>query len=197
MAMTPGTTNRTPATMPPTRPVQQPADIDRELLRLRPGQQHAVVQRMQEPALRDPVLLLDEDAVHDRDLAGRAAEAEQGDPQPDAQRFAEADAVIGCRLAPASIVFSIVASITASPCWWASCASRLSRVAAPAVERVVQRHAGLELFEIVVEHARQAERSGEQSGRFRRQIGPSGVGAAHHRGQPQQAAAWRGRTPRS
>ena len=31
------------------RPVQQPADIGRELLRLGPGQQHAVVQRVQEP----------------------------------------------------------------------------------------------------------------------------------------------------
>ena len=50
-------------------PVQQPADIGGELLRLRPRQQHAVVQRMQEPALGDPVLFLDQDAMHHRDLA--------------------------------------------------------------------------------------------------------------------------------
>ena len=34
---------------PAPGPVQQPADIDRELLRLGPRQQHAVVERMQEP----------------------------------------------------------------------------------------------------------------------------------------------------
>ena len=63
--------------------VQQPADVDGELLRLGAGQQHAVVERVQEPRLADPALLLDQDAVHDRDLAGRAAEAERGDPRPD------------------------------------------------------------------------------------------------------------------
>ena len=55
-------------------PVQQPADIGRQLLRLRARQQHAVVQRMQKPALGDPVLFLDQDAVHDCDLPGGAAE---------------------------------------------------------------------------------------------------------------------------
>ena len=76
-------------------PVQQPADIGRELLRLRARQQHAVVQRMQEPALGNPVLLLDENAMHHRDLPGRAAKAQDGDPQPDPEGFAKADAVAG------------------------------------------------------------------------------------------------------
>ena len=58
------------------RAVHEPADIGGELLRLGAGQEHAVVQRMQEPVLADPALLLDEDAVHDRDLAGGAAEAD-------------------------------------------------------------------------------------------------------------------------
>ena len=40
-------------------------------------------------------------------------------------------------------------------------------VAAPAIERIVERDAGLELFEIVIIHPRQAERSREQPGRFR------------------------------
>ena len=66
------------------RAVHQPADIDGELLGLGSGQQHAVVQRMQEPALGDPPLLLDDDAVHHRDLPGRAAEAQGGDARPDA-----------------------------------------------------------------------------------------------------------------
>ena len=73
--------------------MHQPADIDRQLMRFGAGQQHAVAQRMQKPALADPFLLVDDDAVHDRDLSGRAAEAERGDAQPDPERFAERDAV--------------------------------------------------------------------------------------------------------
>ena len=75
------------------RAVQQPADIGGKLGRLRTGQQHAVIERVEEPALADPVPLVDQHAVHHGDLAGRAAEAEQPDPEPDAERLAEADAV--------------------------------------------------------------------------------------------------------
>ena len=76
-------------------PVQQPADIGGELLRLRARQQHAVVQRMQKTAFRNPVLLLDQDAVHHRDLPRGAAEAQQRHPQPDPESLAKADAVAG------------------------------------------------------------------------------------------------------
>ena len=75
--------------------VHQPADIGRKLLRLGARQQHAVVQCMQETALGDPVLLLDQDAMHHRDLARGPAKAQAGDPEPDAKRFVEADAVAG------------------------------------------------------------------------------------------------------
>src|SRR5215207_10928793 len=77
------------------RPVHQPADIGRELLRLRPGKEHAVIERMQKPVLGNPALLLDEDLVHYRDLAGWAAEAQQGDTQPDAKCFRQRHAVRG------------------------------------------------------------------------------------------------------
>ena len=77
------------------RAVHEPADVGGELLRLGAGQEHAVVQGMQEPVLADPALLLDDDAVHDRDLAGGSAEAEQRDARPDPERLAEADAVRG------------------------------------------------------------------------------------------------------
>jgi hypothetical protein len=50
---------------------------------------------MQEPPFGNPVFLLNENAVHHRDLAGRAAETQYGDPQPDPEGFAEADAVTG------------------------------------------------------------------------------------------------------
>ena len=57
------------------RAVHQPADIGRELLGLGTGQQHAIVERMQEAALGHPLFFFDENAVHHRDLTGRAAEA--------------------------------------------------------------------------------------------------------------------------
>ena len=75
--------------------MQQPADVHRELLRFRSRQQHAVVQRMQEPALADPALLLDQNAVHHRDLPGRPAEAERGDLRPDPYGLTERDVVTG------------------------------------------------------------------------------------------------------
>ena len=95
MARRPGRTKSVPATSPPYRLMQQPADVDGELLRLGPGQQHAVVEGMQEPVLADPALLLDQDAVHHRDLAGGAAKGERGDPGPDAHRVAERNPVQG------------------------------------------------------------------------------------------------------
>ena len=45
---------------------------------------------------------------------------------------------------------------------------------------------GLELLEVVRIHPRQAERGGEQARRFRREVQPGRVGAAHDRGQPQE-----------
>ena len=62
--------------------VEQPAGVDRELLRLGPGQEHAVAQRVQEPPLADPAPLVDQRALHDRDLARRAAEGLQRDQEP-------------------------------------------------------------------------------------------------------------------
>ena len=69
--------------------VHQPADVRRELLRLWAGEQHAVVQRVQKSTLADPFPALDDLAVHDRDLAGRPAEAVERDIRPRSQRLAE------------------------------------------------------------------------------------------------------------
>ena len=88
----------------PRPAVHQPADIGGELLSLRAGQQHAVAQRVQKPALADPFLLVDDDPVHHRDLARRSAERQRGDPQPDPERLAERDAVAGIgRVVPMEI----------------------------------------------------------------------------------------------
>ena len=75
--------------------VHQPADVDGELLRLGAGQQGAVVQRLQETLLADPLLLLDDDAMHHGDLAGRSAEGECRDTGPHFHGFGEGDAVVG------------------------------------------------------------------------------------------------------
>jgi hypothetical protein len=73
--------------------MHQPADVRGELLRLGSGQKHAVVERMQEPALRHPSFFFDENAVHDGDLPGRAAEAQRRDTKPDAKGFSHRNAV--------------------------------------------------------------------------------------------------------
>ena len=85
----PGSTKSMPAASAAPHAVHQPADIGGKLLRLGAGQEHAVVQRMQEPRLVDPAFLLDQHAVHQRDLAGGAAEIDEPDLEPDRQRLAE------------------------------------------------------------------------------------------------------------
>jgi hypothetical protein len=70
--------------------MHDPAEIGRQLLRLRPRQQRAKAQRMQKPLLSQPVPLLHNLAVHHGDLPGRPAERQQPDPQPHAQRDAKA-----------------------------------------------------------------------------------------------------------
>src|SRR3984893_5918494 len=97
MAIMPGTTNTPPAMIPPGGPVHHPADISRELLRLRSRQQHAVIEGVQESCFRNPVFLLDEDSMHHRDLSGGAAEAEACDPQPHLHTSSERDAVLWLR----------------------------------------------------------------------------------------------------
>ncbi len=73
--------------------VQPPADIGRELHRLGAGEKHAEIQCRQIARLVDPALLVDDDAMHERDLAGRAAKREKPDLGPHLQRFSE------CRMA--------------------------------------------------------------------------------------------------
>ena len=72
------------------RAVHQPAEVGGELLRLGAGQQHAVVQRVQEALLADPAPAFDELGVHDRDLPRRAAEADEAELEPEAQRLGKA-----------------------------------------------------------------------------------------------------------
>src|SRR5262245_40248658 len=52
--------------------MEKPTDVDGELLSLGTGQQHAVVEGMQKSILANPALLVDEDAMHHRDLPRRA-----------------------------------------------------------------------------------------------------------------------------
>src|SRR5262249_19748643 len=56
-------------------------------------------------------------------------------------------------------------------------------VAAPAIERVVEGHGGLELGEIVPIHPRVPERCRQQAGRLRRQLELPGIGATHDDGE--------------
>ncbi len=62
--------------------MHEPTDVGRQLLCLGSRQQHAVVQRVQKPRFTDPLLLVDQNAMHDRNLTRGAAEAEQRDACP-------------------------------------------------------------------------------------------------------------------
>src|SRR5262245_8939520 len=73
-------------------PAQQPADINGKLLRLRTGQQHAVVERMQKSLFTQPAPPLDQLTVHNRDLTGRAAERDEPKLDPEAKRLRERNA---------------------------------------------------------------------------------------------------------
>jgi hypothetical protein len=69
--------------------VQRPADVSRKLLRLGSGQQHTEIKRVQETRLVDPLLLVDQHAVHHGDLPGRPAEIDAADLEPDPECLAE------------------------------------------------------------------------------------------------------------
>ncbi len=67
--------------------MQKPSDGDRELLRLWSGQQHAIVQRVEKPRVADPLFLLHQLRVHDRDLSARPAEADEPELHPKPEGF--------------------------------------------------------------------------------------------------------------
>ena len=75
--------------------LEEPPEVDGELLCLRAGQQHAVVEGVEEATFAEPAAIIHELAVHDRDLASRAAEGLQRDPEPGPYRLAKWDDVIG------------------------------------------------------------------------------------------------------
>ena len=77
------------------RTVQQPPDVRRELLSLGPGQQRAVIQRVQEPLFADPPLLVDDQLVHQRNLSRWTAKAEEADLEPYPRGFAKRHRVAG------------------------------------------------------------------------------------------------------
>ena len=78
-----------------TEAVEQPAGVDGQLLRFGTGQQHAVVEGVQEPAVPDPAFLIDQGPLHHRDLTGRTAEGLQTDQKPRPHRLTERDDVAG------------------------------------------------------------------------------------------------------
>ena len=90
----PGQHEQPAGDQPAAGAVEQPAGVDRELLGLRTGQQHAVVEGVQETLLTDPALLVDQLVLHDRDLPGRAPEGLQGDREPGPGRLPEGDDVV-------------------------------------------------------------------------------------------------------
>lgn len=71
--------------------MQQPADVGRQLLGLGPGQHHAVIERMQKTVFIDPAFFFHQNAVHQRNLSGRAAKTKQAYAPPDGEGFTKGD----------------------------------------------------------------------------------------------------------
>jgi hypothetical protein len=82
-----------PRGQPAAHAMQQPAYVGSQLLRLGTGQQHAVVERVQEAAFGDPAPPLHQLLVHDGDLAGGPAEADEAQLQPETKGVGKANYV--------------------------------------------------------------------------------------------------------
>ena len=123
--------------------------------------------------------------MHDRDLSGRPAEAEQGDAQPDLERFGETDAMrrhdlIRQMTGTVGLAVALMRDLRRRRRPVMGFADRIAR---PTIESIVEREARIELHEIVLVHARQAERCREQAGGLRRKIETCGIGGAHDEGE--------------
>ena len=70
--------------------MKQPPAVNRKLLRFRPRQEHAVVQRVKKAGRPDPSSFLDQLRLHDRDLTRRPAKADEPKLQPKTKRLAKA-----------------------------------------------------------------------------------------------------------
>jgi hypothetical protein len=79
------------------RAVHQPADVGGELLGLGAGQQHAEIQRVKKALLADPAPPLDQLGMHDRDLPGGSAEADEAELEPEAESLCEGNGLEGRR----------------------------------------------------------------------------------------------------
>ena len=67
--------------------MHQPANVGGELLCLRPWQHHAIVERMQKPCVGYPAFSFHQILMHDGDLPGGAAEADEAEFQPVPEGF--------------------------------------------------------------------------------------------------------------
>jgi hypothetical protein len=76
-----------PRDQPAAHAVQAPADPDRQLLRLGPGQQIAEIERVEKLVFADPPARFDQFTVHQRDLPRRPAKAEAADPRRHAHQI--------------------------------------------------------------------------------------------------------------
>jgi hypothetical protein len=69
--------------------VQKPADVRGELRGFGSREQHAIVQGVKKSSFADPAFFLDQFGVHDGDLTGRPAEADEAEFQPEAKGLGE------------------------------------------------------------------------------------------------------------
>jgi hypothetical protein len=73
--------------------MQQPPNIGGQLLGFRPRKEHAVIERMQEAGLIQPLLFIDNNAVHQGNLTRGPAKTYKANPNPNSKCFFEGDFV--------------------------------------------------------------------------------------------------------
>jgi hypothetical protein len=75
--------------------MQQPADVDRELLCFRTGKNHAIIEGVQKAAFPYPPFFFNQISVHDRNLGHGTSKAVKGHFDPDPESFSKGRQVPG------------------------------------------------------------------------------------------------------
>ena len=92
-----GNNKQQPGNQAPAQTMGQPADIGSKLHGFRPRQQHAEIQRVQKPVIGNPFAVLNDLAMHQRNLASRSAKGQQSDLRPDGKHLGKGRGFDCCR----------------------------------------------------------------------------------------------------
>ena len=98
-----GTMKHAPATRSPASRLRSMADVDRQLGRVRPGDEVRRAEQVEELLVRQPLAAPDDLVLHHRDVRGGAAEGGRAQPEEEQRQFTQGcslGAAHGCRIGP-------------------------------------------------------------------------------------------------